>query len=57
MVAAGSVVTQGTHLPSGKLVMGVPAKIKRDLTAEEIESIKQSADNYVRNSEVYRLNR
>ena len=57
MVAAGSVVTQNTHIPSGKLVMGIPAKVKRDLTDEEKEDIKQSSYNYVKNSEAYRKNR
>lgn len=56
LIAAGSVVTQHSHIPSGKLVMGIPAKIKRDLTAEEKENIKQSSYNYVKNSEVYRQN-
>ena len=57
MVAAGSVVTQNSHIPSGKLVMGIPAKVKRDLTDEEKEDIKQSSNNYVKNSEAYRKNR
>ncbi|AFN75777.1 CysE/LacA/LpxA/NodL family acetyltransferase [Melioribacter roseus P3M-2] len=46
MVAAGSLVKQGFVVPSGKLVAGVPAKIIRDLTDEEIETIRQSALNY-----------
>ncbi len=46
MVAAGSLVKQGFVVPSGKLVAGVPAKIIRDLTREEIEMIYQSALNY-----------
>ena len=54
LVAAGSVVTQNAHIPSGKLVMGIPAKVKRDLTNEEIQSIKQSSVNYVKNAEIYR---
>ena len=54
LIAAGSVVTQNSRIPSGKLVMGTPAKIKRDLTAEEIESIKISSENYVKNAEAYR---
>jgi len=57
LIAAGSVVTQDSHIPSGKLVMGIPAKIKRDLTPEEKENIKQSSLNYVKNSEIYRQNR
>ena len=55
LIAAGSVVTQNSHIPSGKLVMGIPAKVKRDLTEDEIKSIKQSSVNYVKNAKIYRL--
>ena len=57
IIAAGSVVTQNASIPSGKLAMGVPAKVKRDLTDEEIESIKQSSVNYVNNANKYRSDR
>lgn len=57
LIAAGSVVTQDTHIPSGKLVMGTPAKIKRDLTQNEINNIKESSVNYVNNAKIYRQSR
>ena len=53
LIAAGSVVPPGAKIPSGKLVMGVPGKIKRDLSTKEIEEIKKSAENYVINSKKY----
>ena len=37
MVAAGSVVKPGFVVPTGKLVAGVPAKVVRDLTQEELD--------------------
>ena len=46
MVAAGAVVRQNFTVPSGKLVAGVPAKVIRDLTKEEIDNIKTSAERY-----------
>jgi len=46
MVAAGAVVKQGFTVPSGKLVAGVPAKIIRDLSKDEIENIQASAERY-----------
>lgn len=46
MVAAGSVVKPGFVVPSGKLVAGVPAKIIRDLTKEEIAELEASAIRY-----------
>jgi gamma-carbonic anhydrase len=47
MVAAGAVVRQGFVVPSGKLAAGVPAKIVRDLTKEEIEEFEISAVRYI----------
>ena len=47
MVAAGTVVKPGFVVPSGKLVAGVPAKIIRDLTKDEIEELTNSAYRYV----------
>jgi len=47
LVAAGAVVRPGFVVPSGKLVAGVPAKIIRDLTDNEINEIGESASHYV----------
>jgi len=47
MVAAGAVILENFVVPSGKLVAGVPGKIIRDLTPEEIESIEESAERYI----------
>jgi gamma-carbonic anhydrase len=47
MVAAGSVVRPGFIVPSGKLVAGVPAKIVRDLTKEEMAEFEISANRYI----------
>ena len=46
MVAAGAVIRPGFVVPEGKLVGGVPGKILRDLTPEEIEDIEASAYRY-----------
>jgi carbonic anhydrase/acetyltransferase-like protein (isoleucine patch superfamily) len=47
MVAAGALVKQNYVVPSGKLVAGVPAKVIRDLTADEIKDIEAGAKRYV----------
>lgn len=52
-VGAGSLVPPGFRVPSGSLVTGVPAKVKRQLTEKEIQEIKKSAMNYVRNAKNY----
>jgi len=51
MVAAGSVVKQD-FVPSGKLVAGIPAKIIRDLTNDEMLEIGNSALRYKKYAEV-----
>lgn len=50
IVAAGALVTQHTVIPEGSLVMGNPAKIRRSVTEEEIESSLRNAENYIRES-------
>ena len=51
IVAAGTLLTEGTVVAPRSLMMGNPGKLRRQLTDEEIGSIKWYADNYVR----YRL--
>src|SRR5512134_3805084 len=46
MVGAGALVPPGMVVPSGKLVLGSPARVKRDLTAEEIAFFRNSAARY-----------
>ena len=53
IIGAGSLVTQGKKIPTGVLCMGVPAKVIRDLTIEEKEGLKKSAQNYVELSMKY----
>jgi len=47
MVAAGALVKQNYTVPSGKLVAGIPAKVIRDLTDDEIKDIEAGAKRYV----------
>lgn len=46
MVAAGALVTPGKTVPSGQLWAGSPAKYMRDLTKDELEFLKFSAERY-----------
>lgn len=52
-VAAGSLVTPGTIIPEGSMVMGAPAKVKRQLTSEELDGLSRSWRNYVELSRRY----
>jgi carbonic anhydrase/acetyltransferase-like protein (isoleucine patch superfamily) len=54
MVAAGSLVPPGMVVPPGMLAVGSPAKVKRQLTREEIEYFRRSAANYAGYADQYR---
>jgi carbonic anhydrase/acetyltransferase-like protein (isoleucine patch superfamily) len=47
IIAAGTLLTEGTRIPARSLVMGRPGKVKRQLTDEEIAEIRWYADAYV----------
>lgn len=47
IVGAGALVTKNTVIPEGSLVIGAPAKVKRQLTEDEIATISHAADEYV----------
>ena len=53
IVAAGAVVTEGKVVPERSLVMGVPAKVKRPLTDEEVAHIDEYARRYYTYKETY----
>lgn len=54
LVAAGSLLTPNTQIPPHSLVMGAPAKVKRELNADELALLERSWRNYVELSEKYR---
>jgi len=47
LVAAGAVVLEGTIVPPRSLVAGVPAKVRRELTDEEVAGIRNNAETYL----------
>jgi carbonic anhydrase/acetyltransferase-like protein (isoleucine patch superfamily) len=54
LVAAGAVVTEGKVFPDGVLIMGAPAKVVRNLTAEQIERMQRGARHYVEQARRHR---
>lgn len=48
IVGAGSLVTKGMQIPDGVLVLGSPARVVRELTPEERDSIPRLAEKYVK---------
>lgn len=53
LVAAGAVVKEGFVVPPRSLVAGVPAKIIRTLSDEDVAKIVASADGYVAKIRLY----
>ena len=47
VIAAGTLVTEGTRIPSRSLVMGRPGKVKRQLSEDEVAEIRWYSDVYV----------
>jgi carbonic anhydrase/acetyltransferase-like protein (isoleucine patch superfamily) len=54
VIAAGALVPERMVVPPNSMVMGVPAKIKREVTPEEKERFRENAQNYVRYRQIYR---
>ena len=54
LVAAGSVVGEGKVIPPGMLVMGVPARVLRALSADQRERIAKGYRTYMALKERYR---
>jgi len=48
LVAAGALVTEGTIVPPRSLVSGLPAKVRRELSEEEVERLRVNAAHYVK---------
>lgn len=53
IIGAGALITGGKKIPARSLVLGSPAKVVRTLTDEEVASIMDYANNYVRYKNVY----
>ena len=54
IIAAGAVVSPGTIIPPRSLVMGVPAKVKRELSEEEVNQLSVFWQNYVGYTKAYK---
>ena len=54
IVGAGALVTEGKTFPDGVLIVGSPAKVVRELTPEQIEGLRHSAEHYMANAQRFR---
>lgn len=54
IIGAGALITEGSVIPPRSLVIGVPGKVKRELTADEMLAILRSAEEYSKGASAYR---
>lgn len=57
IIGAGTLLTPGTQIPPGSLVVGSPGRVKRSLTDEERAFLLESARHYVLNAAEHRASR
>jgi gamma-carbonic anhydrase len=53
VIAAGALISEGAEVPPYSLVMGVPGKVRREVTPEERERFRSGAQHYVELAEEY----
>ncbi|CAN5346246.1 gamma carbonic anhydrase family protein [soil metagenome] len=53
LVAAGAVILEDTVIPPRSLVAGVPAKVRRSLTEDEVAALALNADHYAERALLY----
>jgi carbonic anhydrase/acetyltransferase-like protein (isoleucine patch superfamily) len=54
LVAAGALVLEGTVIPPRSLVAGVPGKVRRELSDEEVAGLLGNSARYVPRSKLYK---
>jgi carbonic anhydrase/acetyltransferase-like protein (isoleucine patch superfamily) len=57
IIGAGSLITEGKEIPDGSIAFGSPAKVVKNMTAEQIEKNRKSAETYYEESRIYMNNR
>jgi carbonic anhydrase/acetyltransferase-like protein (isoleucine patch superfamily) len=53
LIAAGAVVTEGRRIPPRSVVMGIPGKVVREITAEELERTRSINAHYLELAQRY----
>jgi carbonic anhydrase/acetyltransferase-like protein (isoleucine patch superfamily) len=54
IIGAGSLVTGHSVIPPRSMVLGVPGRVVRQLTDEEVQSIRAAAEHYVEHRARYK---
>ena len=54
IVGAGALVTEGKEFPDGSMILGSPAKAVRQLSTEQQQGLRGSAQHYIENARRFR---
>ena len=54
IIAAGALVPEGMQVPPRSLVAGLPGRVRRALTEEDVAAIRRYASNYIEYAREYR---
>jgi carbonic anhydrase/acetyltransferase-like protein (isoleucine patch superfamily) len=54
LVGAGAIVTEGKVFPANSLILGAPAKVVRELTAEDVKRLQLGTEHYVHNAQRFK---
>lgn len=53
LIAAGAIVTEGKRIPPRSVVMGIPGKVVREITPEELARTRMINAHYLERAQVY----
>lgn len=54
LVGAGALVTEGKEFPDGSMIIGSPARVVKQLTPEQMQGLRHSAQHYIENARRFR---
>jgi carbonic anhydrase/acetyltransferase-like protein (isoleucine patch superfamily) len=54
LIGAHTLITEGKEIPDRSLVVGMPGKVVRELSDEEVAGLLWNAEHYIRNFQRYR---
>ncbi|MEZ5571730.1 MAG: gamma carbonic anhydrase family protein [Halioglobus sp.] len=53
LIGANALVTEGMEIPDGSLVLGMPARIRSQLSEEQQAALRANSTHYIRNGQRY----
>lgn len=57
IIGAGALVTEQAVIPPNSVVMGIPGRVVKPVTDEQIERIRKTAESYIERGKVYKQSR